>query len=170
MNLPPNLRDLLDDFYKEHQIEKRDYPGIYVYWHGMGDDGGINEINLLTPAGFNYVKETTCNPAHENNNMQSSEYYLLESTPRKKWDGTDMYIVRNFAEFHRTDYSIDEWLYRTFDLCEVNDGSFANIYIDAQTGQVWGEAEHYVHETVPGVTIRYENRSAPSRTAESSNK
>jgi hypothetical protein len=170
MRMPSNIRNLIDDFYKNNQIDKRDYPLIYVHWHGMGDNGGIEEINLLTVEGYSYVIETTCNPANNSRDTQTSKYCLMDPVLRTSWDNKNVYVIRNFQEFHRDSYAIDEWLYTTFELCEINDGSFAHIYIDALTGQVWGEAEHYVQETVPGVTIEYENRSAPSGAAESSNK
>lgn len=170
MRMPSNILDLIDDFYKNNQIDKRDYPLIYVYWHGMGDNGGIAEINLLTVEGYQYLIETTCNPAHHTSDTLTSRYYLMDPVLRTSWSNQNVYVVQNFGEFHRDSYIIDEWLYTTFKLSEINDGSYAHMYIDAQTGQVWGAAEHYVQETVPGVIIRYENRSAPSRAAKSSNK
>ena len=44
----------------------------------------------------------------------------------------------------RHELTIDEWVYRHFDVCEINDGGFAHCFIEMPHGKVWGSSYNWV--------------------------
>lgn len=149
--------DSVEDVYKRSSLSPRDYPGLMIQWSGCGDSGGIEDIYFLTPAGLQEAK--THNPE---NGVAFSAYQTGESNDlyfaRTELPENGVRVHVNGAHPHQAgrDYSLDQWVYEKFHLCEINDGSHATVFIEMPRGNVWGQAYHWETNDVPGEGWCYE--------------
>jgi len=147
---------ILEDLYKNHSASPRDYPGIYIHWQGCGDSGGIEEINFLTSDGIKYVKDTGSSPPryttrdHETKLKQHYHTTLRNDLGRSAYDHVT-YVERP------NDYELDKWIYERWDLCEINDGSYAHIFIEMPFGKAWGESYDWIQSEELNTSIAYED-------------
>lgn len=140
---------------KTSRLDPRKYPVIHVYWSGCGDDGGIEEIHALTQAG----KEQVIQEGHLSD-YGKEEWVACNTYTRESFRGTPVTFNAqiNLLE-NRTggNYELDRWIYDKFNLCEVNDGSYGNIYVDLATRKTWGRSYNWVTDDVLNVEKRYED-------------
>lgn len=155
LKLPRELMDTVEDIYKNSSLSPRDYPGLMVQWSGCGDSGGVEDIYFLTPAGLKEAK--THDPE---NGRPFSSYHTDEKNElyfaRHRLPGRDFSQHVNGAVGDRRDYSLDAWVYKKFNLCEINDGSYATVFIEMPRGNVWGQSYHWETHEVPGEGWCYE--------------
>ena len=138
--IPREVLDAVEDLYKNSEVDPREYPGVYIYWTGCGDSGGVDHIHFLSPHGLNYAKLNDAPPPSYDEfcKMYACETYTPvynpDLPPRQR---------PIFANV-RHELTIDEWVYRYFDVCEINDGGFAHCFIEMPHGKVWGNSYNWV--------------------------
>ena len=153
--LPRNILDEIEDLYKNLRLDPRQYPGIHIFWQGCGDSGGIEELNFLTPLGLQYVKDRGYAPptyVPQPADTSPKDYYYTEHRPATP-HSREREVVYTANMQHGMD--IDQWVYNTFDLCEINDGGYAHCFIELPIGNVWGESYDYVQEEHLKVSMSY---------------
>lgn len=137
--IPRKVLDAVEDLYKNSQVDPREYPGVYIYWQGCGDSGGIDDILFMTPHGLNYAKlNDECPPRY--NEFISKNYAC--HTVRNQYDNRERVVP--IAGNHRHELTLDEWVYQHFDVCEINDGGFAHVFIEMPHGKVWGNSYNWI--------------------------
>lgn len=152
--IPREILDTLEDLYKTHSVSPRDFPGVHIHWQGCGDSGGIEEINFLTPQGVKYSKQYgSAPPIYQTGENGPGTYYLVK--PKQGHDG----ITRNSVVYvgEGNDYTLGQFIYERFDVCEINDGGYAHAFIEMPQGKMWGESWDWVHEERINTSIAYEN-------------
>jgi len=153
--LPRNILDEIEDLYKNLRLDPRQYPGIHIFWQGCGDSGGIEEFNFLTPKGLQYVKDKGYAPptyTYRNNDYLPIDHYYMEHRPLTSHSPARAVV---YSADMRHNLDIDQWVYNTFDLCEINDGGYAHCFIELPIGNVWGESYDYVQEEHLKVSMSY---------------
>jgi hypothetical protein len=140
--LPRKVLDAVEDLYKNNQVDPREYPGVYIYWQGCGDSGGIDDILFMTAHGVNYAKLNDACPPGFNGFLHPVEKMYACHTVRNRYDNQER-LVPIDGNTHR-DLTLDEWVYQHFDVCEVNDGGFAHCFIEMPHGKVWGSSYNWV--------------------------
>jgi len=155
--IPREVLDAVEDLYKNSQVDPREYPGMYIYWQGCGDSGGIDEILFLSKDGVDFAKRNDEAPprwtARANDPFPVEKMYAcsMESHPM---GGVHH---RPIAGNHRHELTLDEWVYRHFDVCEINDGGFAHVFIEMPHGKVWGSSFDWVQTEQQKRFDRYED-------------
>ena len=150
------LMPILEDLYKNHYASPRDFPCIHIHWQGCGDSGGIEEINLLTAEGLQYIKEKDYLPPR---------YYHEGAEPqlKKYWHTSPRNVIGRSAYHHITyierpsDYELDKWIYERWGLCEINDGSYAHIYIEMPLGRAWGDSYDWIQSEELNTSVSHED-------------
>lgn len=143
--VPREVLDAVEDLYKNSQVDPREYPGVYIYWQGCGDSGGIDDILFLSKDGLDFAKRNDeapprwagrANDPFPIEKMYACEMYTpgYDPTPRQ----------RPICGNHRHELTIDQWVYQHFDVCEINDGGFAHCFIEMPHGKVWGNSYNWV--------------------------
>ena len=151
--IPREVLDAVEDLYKNSQVDPREYPGVYINWQGCGDSGGIDTIHFMTAHGLNYAK---LNDAPPPTYPEFSKMYACETyTPT--YDPTSTPRQRPICANVRHEMTIDEWVYRHFDVCEINDGGFAHCFIEMPHGKVWGNSFNWVQTEEEVRYDRYED-------------
>jgi hypothetical protein len=154
MKLPIQLQQNLLDTMKSAQLDPRKYPVIQIHWSGCGDDGGIEDIFALTQQG----KETVIEHGHLPDYGKEEHVACTVQTRRGMVPPRTFNVQVNLNEHrHGHNYELDRWVYDKFDLCEVNEGGYGNIYVDLATRKVWGQSYNWVTEDVENVIIYYED-------------
>lgn len=154
MKLPINLQQALLDAMKSAELDPREYPVIHIYWSGCGDSGGIEDIYALTQKGKEKVIEHGVLPSYGEADLVACTVITREGANiPTKWNRQ---INLNEHRHSRT-YDLDQWVYEKFDLCEINDGGYGNIYIDLATRKAWGTSYNWVQEDVLNVEVAYED-------------
>ena len=154
--IPRAILDTLEDLYKRHSVSPRDFPGVHIHWQGCGDSGGIEEIVFLTPQGVQYTKQyETAPPAYHTgqDNNGPSQYYLTK--PRQGHDGITRNAVVHVGEDN--DYTLGEYIYNRFDVCEINEGGYAHVFIEMPHGKIWGKSWDWIHEESINTSLTYED-------------
>lgn len=154
MKLPIPLQQALLDAMKSADLDPRQYPVVHIYWSGCGDSGGIEDIHALTQKGKEQVIE--------NGHLESYGLPELAACTVITREGanipTKWYRQVNLNDHRQSpNYDLDQWVYEKFDLCEVNDGGYGNIYIDLATRKAWGTSYNWVQEDELNVEIAYED-------------
>lgn len=143
--IPREVLDAVEDLYKASQVDPREYPGVYIYWQGCGDSGGIDEIYFMTPEGVEYAKRNDDAPPRYNFRPEqanpAAKFYACR-LERGRYD--DQERLQPIAGNHRHEMTIDEWVYSHFDVCEINDGGFAHCFIEMPHGKVWGNSYNWI--------------------------
>ena len=143
--IPREVLDAVEDLYKNNQVDPREYPGVYIYWQGCGDSGGIDDILFMSKDGLNFAKHNDlCPPRY---NFHRDTPYPIDKmyachTVRNQYDNQDRLVP--IAGNHRHELTLDEWVYNYFDVCEINDGGFAHVFIEMPHGKVWGNSYNWV--------------------------
>lgn len=154
MKLPIPLQQGLLDAMKSAQLDPRNYPVIHIYWSGCGDSGGIEDIYALTQKGKEKVIEHGHLPSYGEPELVATTVIHREGANVP----TQWYRQINLNEHrHSPTYDLDQWVYEKFDLCEINDGGYGNIYIDLATRKAWGKSYNWVQEDVLNVEVAYED-------------
>jgi hypothetical protein len=156
-SLPREVLDAVEDLYKNQNLDPREYPGIYIYWQGCGDSGGIDDLMFLTPKGLQWAKDLNeCPPRWTSPKSQDQveDFYACE-TVQQRYDPTPRTLP--VQGNHRHDITIDEWVYKYFDVCEINDGGFAHVFIEMPFGKVWGNSYNWVQTEEEILTMEYED-------------
>ena len=153
--IPREILNTLEDLYKRHSVSPRDFPGVHIHWQGCGDSGGIEEITFLTPQGVQYVKQYNhAPPAYQTGEKGGpSQYYLTK--PQQGRDGITRDTVVHVGEDN--DYTLGEFIYNRFDVCEINDGGYAHVFIELPHGKMWGESWDWIHEERINTSVAYED-------------
>ena len=155
--IPREVLDAVEDLYKNSQVDPREYPGVYIYWQGCGDSGGIDDIHFLSKDGLEYAKRQDCAPprwlAGPNDNMPEKMYACEMYTPT--YDPTPR--QRPISANMRHELTIDQWVYQHFDVCEINDGGFAHCFIEMPHGKVWGNSYNWIQTEEEVRYDRYED-------------
>ena len=156
--IPREVLDAVEDLYKNSQVDPREYPGVYIYWQGCGDSGGIDEIHFLSKKGLEYAKRQDCAPprwlAQHAGDNPTEEMYACE-TYTTQYDSTQR--QRPISANYRHELTIDQWVYQHFDVCEINDGGFAHCFIEMPHGKVWGNSYNWVQTEEEVRYDRYED-------------
>ena len=90
--IPREVLDAVEDLYKASQVDPREYPGVYIYWQGCGDSGGIDDILFMTEDGLNFAKHNDeCPPRY---NFRPDTPYPIDKmyachTVRNQYDTQD---------------------------------------------------------------------------------
>jgi hypothetical protein len=156
--IPREVLDAVEDLYKNSQVDPREYPGVYIYWQGCGDSGGIDDILFMSKDGLDFAKHNDeCPPRY---NFRPDTPYPIDKmyacrTERSNYDNMDRLVP--IAGNHRHELTIDEWVYRHFDVCEINDGGFAHVFIEMPHGKVWGSSFNWVQTEEEVRFDRYED-------------
>lgn len=154
MKLPIPLQQGLLDTMKAAQLDPREYPVIHIYWSGCGDSGGIEDIYALTNVGKEKVIKHGCLPEYGQSEDVATTAITRQGGPVPRTFNTQVNLNP-----HRRDpqYALDQWVYKTFNLCEINDGGYGNIYVDLGTRKVWGTSYDWVTEDVENTNVEYED-------------
>ena len=154
MKLPIHLQQVLLDTMKTAELDPRQYPVVHIYWSGCGDTGGIENIYALTQEGKETVIENGYLPGYGEPKWVACTVITREgaNVPTTFHRQVDLNDLR-----HNPTYELDQWVYEKFDLCEVNDGGYGNIYIDLATRKAWGTSYNWVQEDVLNVDVAYED-------------
>lgn len=154
MKLPIPLQEGLLDTMKAAQLDPRQYPVIHIHWNGSGDSGGIEDIHALTHIGKEKVIKYGCLP-----NYGQSEDVAITVITRQGAPIPSTYNAQVNLNTSRRDpqYALDQWVYKNFDLCEINEGGYGNIYVDLGTRKVWGTSYNWVTEDIENVSVEYED-------------
>tara|TARA_R100001510_G_C7597234_1_gene164946 strand:+ start:47 stop:526 length:480 start_codon:yes stop_codon:yes gene_type:complete len=156
--LPREILDAVEDLYKNSQVDPREYPGVYIYWQGCGDSGGIDDILFMSEDGLNFAKHNDeCPPRY---NFRPDTAYPIDKmyachTVRNRYNNQDQ-LVPIDGNTHR-DITLDQWVYEHFDVCEINDGGFAHCFIEMPHGKVWGSSFNWVQTEQEVRFDRYED-------------
>ena len=156
--IPREVLDAVEDLYKDSQVDPREYPGVYIYWQGCGDSGGIDDILFMSQDGLDYAKRNDeCPPRY---NFRPDTPYPIEKmyachTVRNQYDNPDRLVP--IAGNHRHELTIDQWVYQYFDVCEINDGGFAHCFIEMPHGKVWGNSYNWIQTEEEVRHDRYED-------------
>ena len=153
--LPRKVLDAVEDLYKNNQVDPREYPGVYIYWQGCGDSGGIDDILFMTAHGVNYAKLNDACPPRFNDFLHPVEKMYACHTVRNRYDNQER-LVPIDGNTHR-DLTLDQWVYQHFDVCEINDGGFAHVFIEMPHGKVWGNSYNWVQTEEEVRFDRYED-------------
>jgi len=156
--IPREVLDAVEDLYKNSQVDPREYPGVYIYWQGCGDSGGIDDIHFLSKEGLEYAKRQDCAPPRwlsRNDGPNGPEKMYACHTVRNQWDNQERLVP--IAGNHRHELTIDQWVYEHFDVCEINDGGFAHCFIEMPHGKVWGNSYNWVQTEEEVRYDRYED-------------
>lgn len=156
--IPRQHHETLVMLMKRADLDPRDYPAVHIHWTGCGDSGGIEDINPMTPAGLEVAQKHNQQPAMYHND--GIDYYATHR--RTDGNGMGFTCCINLNQHRRGDWELDQWVYEAFDLCEINDGSYAHIFIDMATRKVWGASYNWVMDEVENVVIDHEDRPATS--------
>ena len=143
---------------KRAELDPRDYSAIHIHWSGCGDSGGIEDINPMNTDGLEYAKKH--NAAPPTYGPEAQKYYPHMN--RVDGNGNSYTSTVNLNRVRQSDYELDQWVYEAFDLCEINDGSYAHIFIDMTTRKVWGSSYNWVMDEVENIVIDHEDRPATS--------
>jgi hypothetical protein len=156
--LPRKVLDAVEDLYKNNQVDPREYPGVYIYWQGCGDSGGIDDILFMSEDGLNYAKHNDqCPPRWQSGGhgpFPLEKMYACH-TVRNRYDNQER-LVPIDGNTHR-DLTLDQWVYQHFDVCEINDGGFAHVFIEMPHGKVWGNSYNWVQTEEEVRFDRYED-------------
>ena len=158
--IPREVLDAVEDLYKNSEVDPREYPGVYIYWQGCGDSGGIDEIHFLTKDGLDYAKRNDSAPprwANQANTPLTIEKMYACETYTPRYDPSLPPRQRPISVNVRHELTIDEWVYRHFDVCEINDGGFAHCFIEMPHGKVWGNSFNWVQTEEEVRYDRYED-------------
>lgn len=150
--IPRNILETLEDLYKRYSASPRDFPGVHIHWQGCGDSGGIEEITFLTREGVDYVKYHGSAPPSFMYDKPVNYYYTKE-TPGH--DG----ITRNrvVSADEGNDYTLGQFVYERFNICEVNEGGYAHVFIEMPQGKMWGESWDYVQTEQSNTCMYHED-------------
>lgn len=141
--IPREVLDAVEDLYKTAAVDPREYPGVYIYWQGCGDSGGIDDIYFMSKKGVDFAKRTDDAPPRWNHrpDYKFEEHYACRME-RGRWDNEPR--LQPIAGNVRHELTIDQWVYEHFDVCEINDGGFAHCFIEMPHGKVWGSSYNWV--------------------------
>ena len=156
--VPREVLDAVEDLYKNSQIDPRQYPGVYIYWQGCGDSGGIDDIHFLSKDGLDYAKRHDCAPPRwltQLNDANGPEKMYACETYSTPYDSTIR--QRPISANVRHELTIDQWVYEHFEVCEINDGGFAHCFIEMPHGKVWGNSYNWVQTEEEVRYDRYED-------------
>ena len=156
--VPREVLDAVEDLYKNAQVDPREFPGIYIYWQGCGDSGGIDDILFLSKEGLAYAKAADQAPprwAPRPNDPQGPEKMYACHMVQHSYMGEPR--MTPICGNHRHELTIDEWVYRHFDVCEINDGGYAHVFIEMAHGKVWGNSYNWVQTEEEVRFDRYED-------------
>lgn len=159
IKIPREILDALEDIYKNNNVDPREYPGVHIHWQGCGDSGGIEECHFLTNEGLKYCKQRGAAPPtwvwrNDDDSTPTRTYYKVTTAPTH-----DPSITREivFGADTGHEYVVDEWVYRTFDVCEINEGGYADCFIEMPFGNCWGSSYQWVQEEHLNVSMAYED-------------
>jgi hypothetical protein len=162
IKIPLEILEAIELIQKTSNVDPREYPGISIKWIGCGDSGGIEDLNFLTPLGLEYVKRHHCAPATWQ--MRATREFKNQAAPTVLKDYYHATPIKNSHVASRetvtcgtnSDISaLSQWVYEQWDLCETDDGSYGNIFIEVPFRKAWGESFDYVQEEVLNTGIDY---------------
>jgi len=140
--IPRNILDAVEDIYKNSEVDPREYPGVYIYWQGCGDSGGIDDISFLSKEGLDFVKQNNYAPMRWAHDMKDVQQHWACRVQQGRYQAEPSMQVVSGDD--RQGYDLDQWVYEHFDVCEINDGGFAHCFIEMPHGKVWGNSYNWV--------------------------
>lgn len=156
--IPRAILNTLEDLYKRYSVSPRDYPGVHIHWQGCGDSGGIEEMHFLTPEGIKFCKENdAAPPSYLIGERDPSKYYYTQKRTGIDFNGNNTEREYTVDIEEGNDYTLGQFIYERFSVCEVNDGGYAHAFIEMPHGKMWGESWDYVSEERINTSMAYED-------------